>query len=357
MATIHPAADFRSDTVTWPTPAMTTAMANAQLGDDVYGEDPTVNELELLAAQMLGKQAGLFVTSGTQGNLIAALTHAQRGDEALVGEDAHMFCWEAGGMAVLGGITPRPLPTDRRGRMDLEQIRRAIRSDNPHLPKSRLILLENSSGGNHGAAIEPEYFAEIRAIAQAHQLRVHLDGARLFNAATALGLAPTAIADHVDSVSVCLSKGLCAPVGSVLVGSAEFIHQARRHRKLLGGGMRQAGVLAAAGILALKDMTQRLQADHDNAQRLAQGLDAIPGIAVDPAAVETNMVFFDLAPTAMGRNLLSPEQLIQALRVDYGLYIGGYGDRTLRAVTHHWIEAPQVERLVEAIRRILAGQT
>lgn len=235
MATIHPSIDFRSDTVTWPTPAMVEAMAKAELGDDVYGEDPTVNELEALAVSLLGKEAGLFVTSGTQGNLIAALTHAQRGDEAILGEDAHTFCWEARGIAVLGGITARPLPTDSRGRMRLDQIKGAIRSDNPHLPKSRLILLENSSGGNHGAAIEPEYFVAVGAIAQTHDLKVHLDGARLFNAATALGLDPTAITGHVDSVSVCLSKGLCAPVGSMLVGSKEFIHQARRHRKLLGG--------------------------------------------------------------------------------------------------------------------------
>ncbi len=349
MATIHPSVDFRSDTVTWPTPAMVEAMATAEIGDDVYGEDPTVNELESLAAALLGKEAGLFVTSGTQGNLIAALTHAQRGDEAILGEDAHTFCWEAGGIAVLGGITTRPLPTDSRGRMNVEQIKSAIRVDNPHLPHSRLILLENSSGGNHGAAIEPEYFEAIATLAQAHNLRVHLDGARLFNAATALGVDPTVITTHVDSVSVCLSKGLCAPVGSLLVGSKDFIHQARRHRKLLGGGMRQAGGLAAAGIIALKTMTQRLQTDHDNALALAQGLATIPGIAIDPAVVETNMVFFDLAEEVA----IAPETLIKALKVDHGLHIGGYGDRRLRAVTHYWIERSQVERLVEAIRTIL----
>ncbi|MGB3311043.1 MAG: low-specificity L-threonine aldolase [Nodosilinea sp.] len=351
MATIHPAADFRSDTVTWPTPAMVEAIATAELGDDVYGEDPTVNELETLAASLLGKEAGLFVTSGTQGNLIAALTHAQRGDEAILGEDAHTFCWEAGGIAVLGGITTRPLPTDSRGRMALEAIAAAIRADNPHLPHSRLILLENSSGGNNGAAIEPDYFASISALAQLHNLSVHLDGARLFNAVTALGVDPTAITTHVDSVSVCLSKGLCAPVGSVLVGSQAFIRQARRHRKLLGGGMRQAGVLAAAGILALRTMTQRLQADHANAQALAQGLATIAGIEIDPAVVETNMVFFDLAQDVA----IAPEHLIKTLRADYGLYIGGYGDRTLRAVTHYWVQRSQVEQLIEAIRRILTA--
>ncbi|TVQ06800.1 MAG: threonine aldolase [Leptolyngbya sp. DLM2.Bin27] len=330
---------------------MVEAMATADLGDDVYGEDPTVNELETLAAQLLGQAAGLFVTSGTQGNLIAALTHAQRGDEAILGADAHTFCWEAGGIAVLGGITPRPLATDSRGRMALDQIKAAIRVDNPHLPHSRLILLENSSGGNHGAAIEPDYFAGIYALAQAHDLRVHLDGARLFNATTALGVDPKVITTQVDSASVCLSKGLCAPVGSVLVGSEAFIHRARRHRKLLGGGMRQAGGLAAAGIMALKTMTQRLQADHDQAQALAQGLATIPGIEIDPTVVETNMVFFDLAADIA----VTPEHLIKTLRTDYGLYLGGYGDRTLRAVTHYWIEPAQVDRLVNAIRAIVIG--
>ncbi len=349
MAAIHPSVDFRSDTVTWPTDEMRAAMASADLGDDVYGEDPTVTALERLAAEMLGKEAGLFVSSGTQGNLIAALSHAQRGDEAILGEDAHTFCWEAGGIAVLGGITPRPLPTDQRGRFNLKQLRQAIRGDDPHWPGSRLILLENSSGGNHGAALEPEYFEAVHAIAQAHGLSTHLDGARLFNAATALGVDPQAITRWVDSVSVCLSKGLCAPVGSVLVGSEAFIHQARRYRKLLGGGMRQAGVLAAAGLISLKTMTQRLQEDHDNAQQLAQGLATIPGLHIDPMAVETNLVFFDLTEAAP----VTPSELVKRLGAEHGLYIGGYSDRTLRAVTHYWIQPPQVERLVEAMRAVL----
>ncbi|HIK46549.1 MAG TPA: low-specificity L-threonine aldolase [Leptolyngbyaceae cyanobacterium M65_K2018_010] len=350
MAAIHPSVDFRSDTVTWPTDEMRAAMAAAAVGDDVYGEDPTVAALETLAAELLGKEAGLLVTSGTQGNLVAALTHAQRGDEAILGEDAHTFCWEAGGLAVLGGITPRPLSTDRRGRMDLTQIRSAIRGDDPHWPRSRLILLENSSGANHGAALEPNYFEAVYGIAQAHGLKIHLDGARLFNAATALGQPPRAITQWVDSVSVCLSKGLCAPVGSVLVGTEEFIHQARRQRKLLGGSMRQAGVLAAAGLIALKTMTQRLAEDHAQAQRLAQGLATIPGLQIDPGAVETNLVFFDLAEDVQ----ISPGDLVQTLQVDYGLYLGCYHGRTLRAVTHYWIQPQQVERLVEALGRILA---
>lgn len=336
--------DFRSDTVTWPTPAMRDAMAAAAVGDDVYGEDPTVIALENLAAEGLGKAAGLFVSSGTQSNLIAALCHGQRGDEAIVAEDAHMFCWEAGGMAALGGITPRPLPTDHLGRMDLAQVREAIRGDNPHWPRSQLILTENSSGGNQGAAIPPPYFEEIQAIAQTHDLKVHLDGARLFNAATALGCDPKAITHHVDSVSICLSKGLCAPVGSVLVGDRAFIHQARRTRKLLGGGMRQAGVLAAAGLIALDTMSQRLEEDHIQAQRLAKGLAQIPGLSLDPTQVQTNMVFFDLD----GSIKSSPTEIIDHLETHHGIRIGLYAGNTFRAVTHYWIQPHHVDALIKA---------
>ncbi|HEY9881932.1 MAG TPA: low-specificity L-threonine aldolase [Leptolyngbyaceae cyanobacterium] len=341
--------DFRSDTVTWPTPAMREAMAQAAVGDDVYGEDPTVNALEALAADMLGKEAGLFVSSGTQGNLIAALTHAQRGDEVILGEDAHTFCWEAGGIAVLGGITPRPLPTDFIGRMDIDRIRDAVRGDNPHWPRSRLILTENSSGGNNGAAIEPDYFAAIREIADEHGLRSHLDGARLFNATTALQIDPKTITQFVDSVSICLSKGLCAPAGSVLVGSREFIHQARRNRKLLGGGMRQAGILAAAGLIALKEMTQRLYEDHTNAQHLARGLAEIPGIVIDPSVVQTNMVFFSLDETVP----LQPQDLITKLRDQYSIQLGIYGGRKFRAVTHYWIQPVHIDALLTSLREVL----
>ncbi len=329
---------------------MRAAMTAAGVGDDVYGEDPTVSALEARAAEMLGKEAGLFVSSGTQGNLIAALVHAQRGDEAILGEDAHTFCWEAGGLAVLGGITPRPLPTDAMGRMDLAQVKGAIRGDNPHWPRSRLILTENSSGGNHGAAIPPAYFEALRAIANGHDLRIHLDGARLFNATTALGCEPTAITRWVDSASVCLSKGLCAPVGSVLVGDRGFIHQARRTRKLLGGGMRQVGILAAAGLIALEEMTQRLGEDHALAQHLAQGLATVPGIEIDPAVVQTNMVFFTLAADAP----LTPPELVAKLWDGYGIKVGIYADRTLRAVTHYWITPDHVDLLITGLRHLLA---
>lgn len=340
--------DFRSDTVTWPTPAMRAAMATARLGDDVYGEDPTVNELEALAAAKTGKEAGLFVASGTMGNLVGILSHANRGDEAIVGQDAHTFLWEAGGMAVLGGIVPHPLPTDASGRMDLADVQAAIRSDNPHLPHSRLILVENSYGDRGGYPISPDYFAAINAIARQHGLVIHMDGARLFNAAVALGVDASQITKHVDSVSFCLSKGLCAPVGSVLCGTADFIHQARRIRKVVGGGMRQAGVLAAAGIVALNEMIDRLGEDHAHAQRLAQGLAQIPGIVIDPESVKTNIVFFALADEVPQNS----QDVVDALQRE-NIWIGGSGARRFRAVTHYWVGTAEVERLLAVLRHVL----
>lgn len=342
--------DFRSDTVTWPTPAMREAMATAVVGDDVYGEDPTVNELEALAAAMVGKEAGLFVASGTMGNLAAILAHTTRGDEAIVGADAHTFCWEAGGMAVLGGVTPRPLPTDKYGRMDIADIETAVRSDNPHLPHSRLILLENSYGGKYGYPLAPDYFADVRAVADRHGLATHMDGARLFNAAAALGLPATALTEHVDSVTFCLSKGLCAPVGSVLCGSADFIHKARRARKVVGGGMRQVGILAAAGMVALRDMTLRLPEDHANACRLAQGLASVPNIDVDVNMVRTNMVFFDLNDAFP----ISPQQFVEALRARANIWLNGSDSGRFRAVTHYWIDETAVELFVQTAAELAA---
>lgn len=340
--------DFRSDTVTWPTPDMRGAMAHAPVGDDVYGEDPTVNELEALAAKKVGKDAALFVTSGTMGNLVGILSHANRGDEAIVGQDAHTYKWEAGGMAVLGGIVPHPLPTDLAGRMDLADIATAVRPDNPHLPHSRLILVENSYGERGGYPIAPDYFAAVKAIAAQHGLAVHMDGARLFNAAVALGLEANQITQHVDSVSFCLSKGLCAPVGSMLCGTADFIHQARRVRKIVGGGMRQAGILATAGIVALNDMVDRLAEDHANAHRLAQGLAKIPGIIVDLESVQTNIVFFDLADDVTH----SSREILAALRRE-NIWLGGSGPRRFRAVTHYWVGEAEVDQLLATLRHIV----
>jgi len=342
--------DFRSDTVSWPTPAMRQAMAAAPVGDDVYGEDPTVNELEALAAARTGMEAGLFVASGTMGNLSAVLSHAGRGDEAILGADCHVFSWEAGGMAALGGVVPHPLPTDACGRMDPAAVEDAVREDDPHLPRTRLVLVENSYGGKHGYPLPPDYFAQIAAVARPHGLAIHMDGARLFNAAVALNIDAAELTRDVDSVTFCLSKGLCAPVGSVLCGSAEFIHRARRARKILGGGMRQAGVPAAAGIVALNDMIERLADDHDHARLLAEGLARIPGVLVDVDKVRTNMVFFNLADDVP----LSSEDVAREMRETANVWVGTNGSRGFRAVTHYWIDEAAIRTFLGALEFVLA---
>jgi len=327
---------------------MRQAMAQAVVGDDVYGEDPTVTALEELAARMVGKEAALFVASGTMGNLVSMLAQANRGEEAIVGQDAHIYCWEAGGLASLGGIIPHPLPTDAHGRLDPDQVAAAVRGDDPHWPRSRLILVENSYGAKNGFPLPPDYFAAIGAVAREHGLKVHLDGARLFNAAVALNVDAAELTRDVDSLSFCLSKGLCAPVGSLVCGTAEFIHQARRMRKSVGGGMRQAGILAAAGLVALRDMVARLADDHAHARQLAHGLAEIPGIVVDTAAIQTNIVFFELAEAVP----LTAAEVVTRLQAD-NIWLGGDGPRHFRAVTHYWIGANEVEQLLAGLRHIL----
>ena len=280
--------DLRSDTVTRPTAAMRQAMVEAEVGDDVYGEDPTVNRLEGLAARMLGHEAAVFMPSGTQTNLVALLTHCGRGDEYIVGGTAHTYHYEGGGAAALGGIQPQPIPFEADGTLDLDAVRAVIKPLDPHFPRSRLLCLENTQAGR---AAGPEYFRDARALCDDTGLAMHLDGARLFNAAVATGCAAADIARYCDSVSVYLSKGLGAPVGSVLAGSREFVAGARRWRKVVGGGMRQAGILAAAGIHALEHHVERLADDHANAARLAELAAArFPG----HVAQHTNMVFVDL---------------------------------------------------------------
>jgi threonine aldolase len=344
--------DFRSDTVTWPTPEMREAMANAAVGDDVYGEDPTVNELEAESAAILGKEAGLFVASGTMGNIVAALTHCGRGDEMILGREAHMFRYEAGSSAALGGIHPHILDVQPDGTLPLDAIRRAIRDDDEHFPRTRLICLENTQGTVGGIPITADYTAAVGALAREHGLKLHIDGARIFNAAAALDTTAAALAQDADSLSFCLSKGLCAPVGSVLVGSKAFIAQARRVRKSLGGGMRQAGILAAAGLIAVRVMTQRLHEDHANACLLAEGLAALPHIRLDLGKVQTNMVFFDLADDAP----ISPEQLTESLARDYQILMRPYPGytRRFRAVTHYWIKPEHVQKTLAAFRELLA---
>ena len=278
--------DLRSDTVTKPSAAMRRAMANAEVGDDVYGEDPTVNQLERECARLLGLEAGLFVASGTQSNLAALLTHCGRGDEYIAGQEAHAYRLEGGGAAVLGGIQPQPLPFEADGTLSLASIEAAIKPPDHHFAKTNLVCVENTQGGK---PIPPDYLADVRALADRHGLRLHMDGARLFNAAVALGVDASVLAGHCHSVSVCLSKGLGAPAGSVLCGGADLIAEARRWRKVLGGGMRQSGILAAAGLYALEHNVERLEHDHKRAARLAKGLREC-GLDV---ACHTNMVFVD----------------------------------------------------------------
>ncbi len=342
--------DLRSDTVTQPTPAMREAIYKAEVGDDVMGEDPTVNRLEEMAAERMGKPAALFVASGTMGNLVAMLAHCQRGDEVILGDLAHMFLSEAGGISALGGIHPRTLANQPDGTLQLDQIRAAIRSDNPHFPHSRLIALENTHNRCGGVVIPPDYFAAVREIADQHKLIVHLDGARIFNAAVALGVDAREITQHVDSVTFCLSKGLSAPVGSVLCGEVDFIYRAHRVRKMLGGGMRQVGIIAAAGIVALEQMVDRLEGDHARARRLADGIAAIPGLSIDLQRVQSNMVFFDLAQDVT----ITVPQVFAKLR-ERGVLLGFFPGQGFRAVVHCWIDDEDIEAALTALRDAVAG--
>ena len=328
-----PHIDMRSDTVTKPTTAMRDAMANAEVGDDVYGDDPTVNALQERVAQLLGKEAGLFVASGTQANLVALLSHCQRGDELLVGDCFHIHRYEAGGVSVLGGVMMSVLETDHRGVMRASDITAAIKPDDLHCPISRLLCLENTV---YGHVHDVEHIKALVAAAKARELLVHLDGARLMNAAVKLGVPARIIVEAVDSVSLCLSKGLGAPAGSVLSGSRAFIDRARRMRKLVGGGMRQVGILAAAGLYALDHHIERLAVDHANALRLADQLNCIDKVEVKKDLVETNMVFMTLPDG-------SAEPLRKYLS-ERGILLGG-GERTIRLVTHLDIDADAVDQL------------
>ena len=329
--------DLRSDTVTKPTEAMRQAMLNADVGDDVYGEDPTVNRLQELAAEMAGKEAGLFVPTGTQGNLLAILSHCQRGEEYIAGQQAHCYRYEAGGAAVFGGVQPQPIEFEADGRLDLVKVAEKIKPDDNHFAMTRLLCLENTQSGK---VLPLDYQAQAAVVAREHSLKMHLDGARVFNAAVQQKVPLSEITRYYDSVSFCLSKGLGAPVGSMLVGSRELIDRAHRLRKMAGGGMRQAGILAAAGIYALKHHVVRLTEDHQNARKLAEGLSAVDGLDVDLNAVETNMVF-------VSSDLETQPRLIEALK-ERGVLVGGYGQ--LRLVTHHDIAAEDIPVVVEAFR-------
>lgn len=339
--------DLRSDTVTKPTPAMREAMYRAEVGDDVYGEDPTTNRLETMAAEMLGKEAALFVCSGTMGNLVALLTHCGRGDEVILGDRSHTFHFEQGGLAALGGITPYPIPNREDGTLRLDDIEQAIRADNPHFPRTRLVCLENTHNMCNGSPLSVEYMTAATRFAHERGLTVHLDGARVFNAAVALGVDVKKIVRDVDSVMFCLSKGLSAPVGSIICGSADFIAEARRARKVVGGGMRQTGVIAAAGVIALEQMTDRLVEDHVRAKHLAEGLARSPGIDVAP--VTTNILYFQITE----RVSKSPEQVGAELR-ERGVLMNSRGGGRFRAVTHYGIEDEDVERAIEVTTAVTA---
>lgn len=341
--------DLRSDTVTQPTPEMRAAMAAAVVGDDVMEEDPSINRLQEMAAERMGKEAGLLVPSGTMGNLAAVLAHCGRGDEVILGNLAHTFLFEAGGIAALGGVHSHTLPNQPDGTLDLGQVREAVRADDVHYPVTRLVLLENTHNRCGGVVLGTEYMAQVGTLAREHGLRVHLDGARLFNAAAALGVPAAVLAKDADSVTFCLSKGLCAPVGSVLCGSKDFIRRARRARKQLGGGMRQAGVLAAAGIIALEKMTGRLGEDHARARTLAKELGELPNLVVETPVPATNMVFARLADSV-------PFNAKEAARrlVEQGVKVGATGERRFRMVTHYWVDDAGIEQTVAAFRAALA---
>ena len=337
--------DLRSDTVTLPTDEMRRAMYQAEVGDDVYGEDPTINALEQLAAQMLGKEASLFTTSGTMSNLLAILTQTRHGEEALLGSESHTFWHEVGGASALGGVVMRTLTNRQDGTIDLDLIEGSIRGHNIHSPRTTLLCLENTHNRCGGTVLTPDYTSAAAEMAHRHGLRVHLDGARIFNAAIALDVPVSELAGDADSVCFCLSKGLSAPVGSLLCGTQEFIESARRWRKMIGGGMRQAGIIAAAGIVALETMVTRLAEDHDNARRLAKGLSAIPGISI-PHEVQTNIVMFETPIT------VSPPDFLQQMN-NRGVKFSHRGGNRYRAVTHRMIGSDDINEALNCIELVL----
>lgn len=336
--------DLRSDTVTQPTDAMRQAMASAPVGDDVYGDDPTTLKLESLAAELMGKEAALFVPSGTMANQLAIMTHTRRGDEAILGKNSHIVAHEVGAAAVISGVNycALDLPHDL---LTAEAVASHIREADIHYPDTGLICLENALG--NGRVLPLEDMSQIYEVAKAHEIPLHLDGARIFNAATHLGVSAKDVAQYSDSLMFCLSKGLCAPVGSLLVGSRDFIRKAKRNRKLLGGGMRQTGILAAAGLIALEEMTQRLHIDHDNAKYLGEKLAELSYVSIDTEQIHINLVFFEL-------NIPNASGLAQHL-LDHGIKINGpeHG-KLFRFVTHNWVSKADIDQALALIQAYAA---
>ena len=344
--------DLRSDTVTHPTPAMREAMAHADVGDDVYGEDPTVNRLEELAAEKVGKEAALYVPSGTMANAIAILTHCRRGDEIVMGDRSHTYLYEVGGHARLNGSSARAVPNLPDGTLDRRRLEQAFLGDDVHEARTGLLCLEDTHNMCGGRVLSPETLHELAAHARRRGVPVHMDGARLFNAAVALGIQASRLAAELDSVMFCLSKGLSAPVGSMLCGSSAFITEARRGRKLLGGGMRQAGIIAAAGVLALTEMVERLAEDHANAKRLARGLAEIPGVVIEPETVESNILFFGVRGADGQPGDVAP--LVTAA-AEQGILFSGGDDGRIRAVTHYGVSASDIDRALEVVSAAMAA--
>ena len=338
--------DLRSDTVTLPTDEMREAMSNAEVGDDVYQEDPTVYRLEELAAKKIGKETALFVPSGTMGNLIAVLTHCQRGDEVILEMDSHIYYYEVGGMSAVAGVIPRLIAGDK-GILNPQDVKMALREINLHYPKTTLICVENTHNRAGGTITSPKIIEEICQLAHQRNIQVHLDGARIFNAAVALNIKPALLAKDVDSMMFCLSKGLSAPVGSILTGSKEFIQRARKNRKMLGGGMRQAGILAAAGIIALENMVERLEEDHKNARILGEGLADIGGIKIDLETIQTNMVYFNLNKSGMNTYQFLPKL------AEYNILGSPQPPTKVRLVTHYGINEDDIYATIKAIKEIV----
>ncbi len=341
--------DLRSDTVTKPTPEMREAMAEAEVGDDVYRDDPTVNQLEVLAAEMLGKEAALFVPSGTMGNLIALLVHCQRGDEVIVGKQSHIYLNEAGGMSALGGIQACPVQNQADGTLAPDDIITSIRTEDVHHPITRLVCLENTQNICGGVPLTSEYTRHVSELAHRHNLSLHVDGARIFNSAVAQNISVKELVSPADSVMFCLSKGLAAPIGSMLVSTQKFITRARHLRKMLGGGMRQVGIVAAAGIISLEKMTNRLAEDHTRAKKMAAGLRQVKGLAVDASSPYTNMVYLNLSEDVP----LNAQQVTQRMK-DLGVLVDPENARRFRLVTHYWIDDVAVEQAVSAFQRALS---
>ena len=334
--------DLRSDTVTVPSEEMRQAVASAPVGDDVFGEDPTIRRLEAMAAERTGKEAALFVASGTMSNLVAILSHCGRGDEAIVGSESHILHYEVAGAAGVAGVQLREVQNDERGRMDPAAVEAVIRGENVHTPTTSLLCIENTHNRCSGAAIPAEDIAALSEVAHQHGVRVHVDGARIFNAAVALDTTVASLSAPVDSIGFCLSKGLGAPVGSVLCGSGEFIARARKMRKMVGGGMRQGGIIAAAGVYALEHMVDRLADDHANAKLLARGVAELPMVDLDPNSIETNIVIFGVRGDWLG--------LSRAMK-HAGVLSTVTSPGRLRMVTHYGIERSDIEEVLERVRR------